>query len=95
MWNNKVAEAAAVYTVSKFLLRAISILTAPIFTRLLTTSDYGMVSNFTAWVSILACFTGLGLGTPVVRGYTKYPYEYDRFVSYSYNYCNKSFLYWQ
>jgi len=81
MKDNKVAKAAAVYTVSKFSLRAISILTAPIFTRLLTTSDYGMVSNFTAWVSILACFTGLGLGTPVVRGYTKYPYEYDRFVS--------------
>jgi O-antigen/teichoic acid export membrane protein len=81
MNKSTINKAASYYTISEFLLRAISIITAPIFTRLLTTSEYGLVSNFSAWVSIMALFTGLGLTTSVVKGYTKYSNEINKFVS--------------
>ena len=34
--------------------KAISFLMIPILTRLLTTSDYGKVSTYAAWVSLMA-----------------------------------------
>ena len=43
------------------MLRSVSIITAPIFTRLLTTEDYGKISNFTSWQNILAIFMGVFL----------------------------------
>lgn len=49
------------YTISNILIRSTALITAPIFTRLLSTSDYGIASNFLAWVAIVSVLTGLGL----------------------------------
>lgn len=45
--------------VSTILLNAISIITAPIFTRILTTGDFGIYSLYLSWISILAIVFGL------------------------------------
>ena len=66
--NAKVAKATLWYTISNILLRGVSLITAPIFTRMLSTSDYGIASNFTSWVSIILCFTTLSLPTAALRG---------------------------
>ncbi|MBQ9504828.1 MAG: oligosaccharide flippase family protein, partial [Lachnospiraceae bacterium] len=42
------------YTLSNFLLQGIAFITTPIFTRLMTKSDFGSFSNYTAWLSIVA-----------------------------------------
>lgn len=49
------------YTISNILVRSTALITAPIFTRLLSTSNYGIASNFLAWVAIVSVLTGLGL----------------------------------
>lgn len=46
--------------VTSLILNGINVLSAPIFTHLLSTSDYGMVSNFTTWASIFNAVLGLG-----------------------------------
>jgi O-antigen/teichoic acid export membrane protein len=46
-------------TAGKFVLHGISFFTAPIFTRLLTPSDYGQVAVYSAWVSLFSLFIGL------------------------------------
>jgi O-antigen/teichoic acid export membrane protein len=46
-------------TAGKFVLQGISFFTAPIFTRLLTPSDYGQVAVYSAWVSLFSLFIGL------------------------------------
>ena len=45
--------------ISTILLNAIAIITAPIFTRILTTKDFGIYSVYLSWVSILAIICGL------------------------------------
>lgn len=44
--NSKALRAGLWYTVSSITLKAISIFTAPIFTRLLTPEDYGKFNVF-------------------------------------------------
>ena len=77
----KVVKATLWYTVSNILLRGISLFTAPIFTRLLSTADYGIASNFTSWAAIISCFTGLGLSTAVLRGKVEFDKDYKKYLS--------------
>lgn len=79
--SEKVVKATLWYTVSNILLRGISLFTAPIFTRLLSTADYGIASNFTSWAAVIACFTGLGLGTAVIRGKIEFNRDYKKYLS--------------
>ena len=46
-YSSKAIKAGVWYTISAVLLRSISIITTPIFTRLLSTEDYGVVTSFT------------------------------------------------
>ncbi len=46
-------------------LNGINFFTVPIFTRLLGTANYGIVSVYTAWVQILAIIIGLQTGTTI------------------------------
>lgn len=49
------------FTVSNVMLRGISFITLPIFSRLLTTEQYGILSVYHSWVSIFTIFTTLTL----------------------------------
>lgn len=79
--SDNASKATLWYTVSNIMLRGISIITAPIFTRLLSTSDYGITSNFTSWAAIIMCISSLGLSTAVLRGKIEYDSEYKKFLS--------------
>ncbi|MDR2096188.1 MAG: oligosaccharide flippase family protein, partial [Treponema sp.] len=46
-------------TAGRFILQGISFFTAPVFTRLLTPSDYGQVAVYGAWVSLCGLLVGL------------------------------------
>lgn len=76
-----VLKAAMFYTISNIVLRGVSLFTAPIFTRLLSTSDYGIASNFMSWSSIVMCVTGLSLGTSALRGKIEFKDKYKEFLS--------------
>ena len=79
--KGKALKAGVWYSISNILLRAVSIVTAPIFTRLLTTSDYGVVSNFTSWQNILVVFCGLGLEYSIGRAKVDYKDSFDKYIS--------------
>ena len=76
-----VVKSATWYTISSMLIKSVSLITAPIFTRLLSTADYGVVSNFSTWVLIADCFTGLGLAYAVARGKIEFSEEYPQYIS--------------
>lgn len=76
-----IVKSAAWYTISNVLLRAVGLITSPIFTRLLTPADYGIVSNFQTWVQLVGCVTGLGLGTVIIRGKVEFKDEFKGFLS--------------
>lgn len=55
------------FTAVGFLQKGISILTTPIFTRILTTQQYGMFSVYTAWSDILVIIITLNLHMSVIN----------------------------
>lgn len=55
-------KAAFWFTICKFLQRGISFITIPIFTRLLSTEDYGFTSIYYSWSSIFSIIVTLNLG---------------------------------
>ena len=76
-----VVKSASWYTISALLLRGVSIITAPIFTRLLSTSDYGLANNFTTWTQFISCISGLGLSTAILRGKVEFDRDYKQYLS--------------
>lgn len=55
-----------------FFLQGISFFTTPIYTRLLTTYDYGKISIYTAWLSIVSLFMGLRCYGSIANARIKY-----------------------
>lgn len=75
--NNKIFKAGSWYTITNFLVKGISFLSIPIFTRLLSTSEFGMVSLYAAWLSIFTVLIGFGLNESIRRA--KYDYSEELF----------------
>ena len=57
----KAARSGIWYVISNVMIRAVGIITAPIYTRLLTTAETGYANNFNNYVSIFYVITGLCL----------------------------------
>lgn len=55
------------YTVSNFILRALGFLTVPVFSRIMSGSDYGSYSTFTACVTVMTVLTGFDAYTSIIR----------------------------
>lgn len=56
-------RASLVYMMASVLTKGVNILTLPIFTRMLSTEDMGVVTGFNAWYSILYPIVTLSLAT--------------------------------
>ena len=68
--------------ISKFSVQGISIITTPIFTRLMTTSEYGRFTNYNAWIAVLNIFVGLQTQGSIANARIKYnSEEYNRYLS--------------
>ena len=57
--KNNLSIRAIIYSISKILILGINMIVAPVFTRLLTTSEYGKVSIYSSWISIISIFVGV------------------------------------
>ena len=60
-----VAKAALWFTIATILQKGISFITVPIFTRIMTTEQYGYFSVYLSWVSILTILGGMDFHTCV------------------------------
>lgn len=66
-------KAAAWFTVCSFMQKGISFITVPIFTRLMTTEQFGVFSVYNSWYSILSIVMTLNLSAGVYNNcLTKY-----------------------
>lgn len=69
------------FTLCNFLQKGISFLTMPIFTRIMTTEEYGQYSVYNSWYSIITIFATLHLSYYVFnKGLVKYEEDRDQFV---------------
>ena len=69
------------YVISNVLIRAVGIITAPIYTRLLTTAETGYANNFNNYVSIFSVVTGLCLIYSVGRAKLDFKEDFDKYMS--------------
>lgn len=69
------------YVLSSFVAKSLAFLTTPIFSRLMSESDYGEFSNFASWVTTLFIVTSLEMFNTLPRAYYDYKDEYDAYNS--------------
>lgn len=75
-------RAATWFLVCSFLQKGIAFITTPIFTRLLTTEEYGQYSVFMSWQGIATAVVTLNLAAGVfTQGLVKFEEDRDIFVS--------------
>ncbi|MDF1616143.1 lipopolysaccharide biosynthesis protein [Petrocella sp. FN5] len=79
--NNKIIKAGSWYTFTNFFVKGLAFITIPVFTRILSTEDYGLVSLYNTWVIILSILIGLSLNESIRRAKYDFPEEYDQFSS--------------
>ena len=75
-------KASIWFLICSFMQKGISVITTPIFTRLLTTAEYGRFSVFNSWMDIIAVFVTLRLYYGVyTQGLVKFEDKRDEFSS--------------
>lgn len=60
---------------STIVLQGIALFSAPVFSRILGTSNYGMVSVYNTWVSVVVMIFGLQTQSSIAVARTEYPEE--------------------
>ena len=75
--NIKALKSGVWYTLSYVLVRGISYLTIPIFTRILTKQSYGIYNNYTSLLAILTILVTLNLSSTMVCAKYDYADTFD------------------
>lgn len=98
MKNNrkKVLSAGIGYTLGNYLIKGMSVLTLPIFTRMLTTSDYGIYNSFSAYSGFLLIIMGFAIHSSYRNAKLKYSLEeeYQEYISSTMILLIISFIIW-
>lgn len=74
-------SASTYYFIGNIFNRGMSFLTVPIFTRILSTYDYGIVTTYNSYVTILTMVLGFALHSGIRIAYVDYKEKYDDFTS--------------
>lgn len=69
------------YLIGTLFNKGISFLTVPVFTRLLNTSDYGIVTTFNSWVTILSMIFGFAIYMGIRAAFVDYEKEINDVLS--------------
>lgn len=79
--NKKAIKAGGWYIVNNFLQKGIIFITAPIFSRLLTKDEYGLVTNFQSWLAVLSIIFSLDLYSSIQRAKLDFEDDLDGYLS--------------
>ena len=75
-------RAALWFTVCNLLQKCIAMITMPIFTRILTTEQYGVFTVYQSWYNLISIIVTLNLsGSLINNGLMKYEDRKDKFIS--------------
>jgi len=76
------SKSAFAYLLTTVISRGLAVITVPIFTRLMSSAQIGIVSIFNSWYSILSTITTVGLlSGGLTMALQKYANEKDRYLS--------------
>ena len=78
---NKVIKAGIGYTVGNYFLKGINFLTVPLFTRLMSTADYGIYSIYMTYDGIISVFIALALHSTLNSAKLEYKERMNEYLS--------------
>ncbi len=81
MENIDYKKASIYYLAGNIFNKGMGFFTVPIFTRILTTSDYGTISTYNAWQSILVLLLSMALYMAIKQVYIQCPEKADDYHS--------------
>lgn len=79
--RGNIKKAGLGYTIGNYLIKGIGFLTLPLFTRLMSTSDFGIYNTYTSYESILFVFVGVAIHSSYKNANLKYESEFEKYVS--------------
>lgn len=79
--KDELKKAGFLYLFGNLFNKGIAFLTVPIFTRILSTYDYGIVNTYNSWVSILNMVLGCALTMGVRASFIDYEKETEGFIA--------------
>ncbi len=81
LYKSRLVKSGIWFTIGTFFVQGISFVTMPIFTRLLSTSDYGITGVYTTWLSVFTTIITLGLLATVNNAKVDFQEGYDEYAS--------------
>ncbi|MCY6370503.1 lipopolysaccharide biosynthesis protein [Clostridium ganghwense] len=81
LYKSNLIKGGIWYTIGNLFLQGISFLTTPIFTRMLSTSEYGVLGVYSTWLAIFTSIISLGLVSSVSRAKYDFEEQYNDFLS--------------
>ena len=89
------AKSAIFFAISAFIIKGISFIVTPIFTRIISIEDYGVVTTYNSWLTIIEIFALLGLTSAGVFnvGLKDNKKNQDEYISSCLGLCNIATLF--
>ena len=79
--NNRMIKAGSLSLLATIMIRAINLISVPIFSRILTTAEYGQVDVFMTYVNIFIILLGLDFHAAIGKGRLDFKEEADEYVT--------------
>ena len=79
--KNKITKIGIFYLAANIFEKAVSFFLLPVFTNLLPTKDYGIVSTYMSYESIIAVFICLSLGNSLRGAVVDFKESLDKYTS--------------
>ncbi|HAP8796014.1 TPA: oligosaccharide flippase family protein, partial [Enterococcus faecium] len=79
--KSKLVKSSFWYTIGNFFIKGISFITIPIFVNITTQAEYGLINNFTSFVSIFSILVGLSLNSAINNASFDYKDDINEFMS--------------
>lgn len=79
--DNDYKKISAYYLFGTLFSKGLAFFTVPIFTRIMSTNDYGIVNTYNSWVAILSMIIGLTLHMGIRAAFIDYEEKIDEFMS--------------
>ena len=83
MQKNEYKKASVFYLIGNLFNKGFAFLTVPVFTRILSTTDYGIVTTYNSWIGILSMVMGFAIYMGIRAAFIDYTEYVDDFVSVS------------
>ena len=74
-------KAGVWYIISTMLVKSIAIVSTPLYTRMMSTSDYGIAATFNTWYALLSIICSLNVGYSIGRAKVDFKTEFNSYIT--------------